>query len=105
MEHTTFEILILLSLFVWRVSRLFCFENGPFNFVMALRTFLFEQNIGNLLQCFHCFSIWVSIVVCFIYLPFDKYLIIYIGAIAGVSSIIQILIINGYNEHEITEFE
>ena len=49
------------SLVVWRVTHLLSKEDGPFNLVFLVRKMAGAGFFGNLLDCFYCLSIWISI--------------------------------------------
>jgi hypothetical protein len=54
--------LFLLSvLAVWRISHLLSQEDGPFDLVIKFRKLFGQGFFGNLLDCFYCLSMWVSI--------------------------------------------
>lgn len=54
--------LFLLSvLAVWRISHLLSQEDGPFDLVVRFRKLFGQGFFGNLLDCFYCLSMWVSI--------------------------------------------
>ena len=52
---------ILCTLAVWRLSYLFSQEDGPFNLVIKLRKLLGHGFLGDMLDCFYCVSLWISI--------------------------------------------
>lgn len=52
---------IVCAVAVWRVTHLFSKEDGPFEVIYLLRKQLGQGFFGNLLDCFYCLSIWVSI--------------------------------------------
>ena len=52
---------ILCTLAVWRISYLFSQEDGPFDLVIKIRKPFGQGQIGKLLDCFFCLSIWISI--------------------------------------------
>jgi hypothetical protein len=52
---------ILCTLAVWRISYLLSQEDGPFDIVIKFRKLFGQGFFGNLLDCFHCLSLWISI--------------------------------------------
>ena len=52
---------ILCLLAIWRISHLFSQEDGPFDLVIKFRKLFGQSFFGNLLDCFYCLSIWVSV--------------------------------------------
>ena len=54
-------LFLLCVLAVWRVSHLLSQEDGPFDLVIKFRKLFGQGFFGNLLDCFYCLSIWVSI--------------------------------------------
>lgn len=49
---------MLATLAVWRISYLLALEDGPFDLIVHLRIRLGE--IGRVLDCFYCMSLWVA---------------------------------------------
>src|SRR5436190_19818328 len=54
-------LLLLSVLAVCRISRLLSQEDGPFDLVIKFRKLFGQGFFGNLLDCFYCLSMWVSI--------------------------------------------
>ena len=52
---------LLGTLVVWRVSYLLSQEDGPFDIVIKIRKLFGQGSLGNLLDCFYCVSLWLSI--------------------------------------------
>ena len=53
--------LIIIALAIWRITHLFAKEDGPFDIIYRLRKAAGAGFFGNLLDCFYCLSIWVSL--------------------------------------------
>ena len=54
-------LFLLCLLAVWRISHLLSQEDGPFDLVIKFRKLFGQGFFGNLLDCFYCLSMWVSI--------------------------------------------
>lgn len=52
---------ILSGLAVWRITHLFTNEDGPFDSIIRFRKLFGQSLLGDLLDCFYCLSIWVSL--------------------------------------------
>jgi hypothetical protein len=50
----------LASLATWRVTHLLAEEDGPANVVVRLRKRAGPGQLGELMDCFYCLSIWVA---------------------------------------------
>jgi len=50
----------LASLAVWRVTHLLAEEDGPADAVVRLRVLLGHGQLGELMDCFYCLSVWVA---------------------------------------------
>jgi hypothetical protein len=50
----------LASLAVWRVTHLLVEEDGPLDAVVQLRTRIGQGQLGKLMDCFYCLSVWVA---------------------------------------------
>jgi hypothetical protein len=50
----------LASLATWRVTHLLAEEDGPFDAVVRLRARAGSGQLGALMDCFYCLSIWVA---------------------------------------------
>src|ERR1700712_3028272 len=56
-----FYFLLLGILGVWRFTHLLHAEAGPWNMFGALRSFAGHGFFGDLLDCFYCLSLWISV--------------------------------------------
>ena len=54
-------LLILLTAAAWRITHLLSKEDGPFDLLVMLRRKAGSGFFGNLIDCFYCLSIWVSL--------------------------------------------
>lgn len=50
----------LATLAVWRVAHLLAAEDGPADALARLRSRIGEGELGELMDCFNCLSIWVA---------------------------------------------
>ena len=50
----------LASLATWRVTHLLAEEDGPANVVVRLRERAGDGQLGELMDCFYCLSVWVA---------------------------------------------
>ena len=50
----------LAALATWRVTHLLAQEDGPADVVVRLRARLGESQLGELMDCFACLSVWVA---------------------------------------------
>ena len=50
----------LASLATWRVTHLLAEEDGPANVVLRVRTRAGSGQLGELMDCFYCLSLWVA---------------------------------------------
>jgi Protein of unknown function (DUF1360) len=48
------------SLVTWRVTHLLAEEDGPGDLVLDLRRRAGDGELGKLMDCFYCLSIWVA---------------------------------------------
>jgi hypothetical protein len=49
------------SLATWRLAHLLAEEDGPFDAVVRTRARLGNGQLGALMDCFYCLSIWVAV--------------------------------------------
>lgn len=61
----TFYWLVLGILSVWRITHLLNAEDGPWKAFVRLRQLAGSGFLGDLLDCFYCLSLWVSLPVAF----------------------------------------
>jgi len=104
MENLELIPMLIMAIAVWRITRIFCFENGPFELFLKLRVMLYKNEMGSLISCFHCLSVWVSILLVLSFFPVTLFSIPQTFCVAGIASIIQLLI-NNNNEKEFVEIE
>jgi hypothetical protein len=50
----------LASLATWRITHLLAEEDGPADAVVRLRARLGSGQLGDLMDCFYCLSVWVA---------------------------------------------
>jgi hypothetical protein len=61
MRSTSFETRFLLAaLATWRLTHLLAEEDGPADLVVRLRARAGSGQLGSLMDCFYCLSIWVA---------------------------------------------
>jgi hypothetical protein len=53
--------LLLGVLCVWRITHLFQAEDGPWDVVAGIRRAAGDGQLGGLLDCFHCLSLWIAV--------------------------------------------
>ncbi|WP_263352183.1 DUF1360 domain-containing protein [Acidicapsa acidisoli] len=53
--------LLLGVLCVWRITHLFQAEDGPWDVIVRIRQAAGDGIAGQLLDCFYCLSLWISI--------------------------------------------
>jgi len=59
--------LVIASLAVWRLTHLLWGEDGPGKIFVALRRLAGRSFFGQVLDCFYCLSLWISLpVACWI---------------------------------------
>lgn len=58
----TLVFLLIIILFVWRLTHLISQEDGPFNIIFNVRKFVGDGFFGKLMDCFYCLSIWISLI-------------------------------------------
>ena len=61
------QYFVVLSFCVYRISHLLSQEDGPFNFVINFRKLFGKSQLGQLMDCFFCISIWISFILSFIF--------------------------------------
>jgi hypothetical protein len=52
---------VLAALATWRVSHLLAYEDGPRSLFAHLRAYFAGSEIGRMLDCFGCISLWVAL--------------------------------------------
>jgi hypothetical protein len=52
---------VLATLATWRVSYLLAYEDGPRSIMAHLRAYFAGSEIGRMLDCFGCVSLWVAL--------------------------------------------
>mgnify|MGYP000173939146 CR=1 FL=1 len=49
----------------WRLAHMLAREDGPFDLLVRLRAWLGNSNLGRLMDCFYCLSVWMAIPLAF----------------------------------------
>jgi hypothetical protein len=85
-------VCVLMVLTTWRLSCMIVFESGPFRIFDQLRKLFIRAGAARLATCVHCVSVWVAIAV--VTLTFEPSLdfALYIPAIAGATSALELLL-------------
>ena len=52
--------LALAALATWRLATLLVHDDGPWDVMWRLRRGLGHGQVGRMLDCFHCVSLWVA---------------------------------------------
>jgi hypothetical protein len=60
MDSNPLFFFLITGLAVWRITHLFHAEDGPFDFIVRLRTVLGQPFFGTLMDCFYCLSLWIA---------------------------------------------
>src|SRR5215831_13664330 len=55
--------LVVGTLVTWRVTHLLAEEDGPADVILKIRRRVGESELGELMDCFNCLSIWVAALV------------------------------------------
>ena len=58
---------LIAVLAIWRISHLISNEDGPFDVVIKFRKLFGQGFFGDLLDCFYCLNLWVSIPFVFLF--------------------------------------
>ena len=61
MDQKPWFRLTLAVLATWRVTHLLAQEDGPGDVIATLRQWLGSGFFGELMDCFYCLSVWISI--------------------------------------------
>lgn len=88
-EPNDWSWLVISVLAVWRLTSLICFESGPFDMMSKLRLLLYRHKLGNLIECFHCAALWISVFVTIVVYEVGIATVFLAIAAAGGASIIE----------------
>lgn len=55
--------LLLCALATWRITAFVCYDSGPFELATRLRRIAAAAGLVRLVTCFHCMSVWVSVLI------------------------------------------
>lgn len=82
--------LCLSVLTVWRMTRMLCYERGPFRLFVHARRLLFRMRMGGVVSCFHCAALWMSAAaVLAVYDPQPLSVLLVLG-VSGGASVLEI---------------
>jgi hypothetical protein len=85
-EPLLFAFSVLAS---WRITALLVYESGPFRVAERLRRLLVTARLGRLVDCFHCFAVWISAAVVLLVYEVTLWSLLLWAAVAGAVSIIE----------------
>lgn len=52
---------VVMVVVVWRATHLISIEDGPFDLIFKLRSWLGDSFFGKLMDCFYCLSSWIGL--------------------------------------------
>ncbi len=102
-NHDSWFWLVVTILSVWRITTLICYEKGPFDSMTKLRIFFYKIKLGSLIDCFHCTSMWLSILFCLLIYQLSFSILFLIFATAGGASIIENIQLNHHTHDQSNE--
>jgi hypothetical protein len=79
---------------------LLCYEAGPFDVLTRIRVGLARIGLQRLVLCFHCMSLWVSIVVVLIFYELHARSILLVLGVAGAVSLTERFLGTGIDNEE-----
>lgn len=65
LSYLSLRTLLLASLALWRLTHLFWGEDGPWQIFVHLRRLAGNSILGQILDCFYCLSLWLSLPLAF----------------------------------------
>lgn len=80
---------LICVLAVWRITHFFVAEDGPFDIVVKIRAKLGDSQIGAMMDCFYCASIWISIPFCFVLTNNILNILILLFALSGAAALLE----------------
>ena len=97
--------LLISILTVWRLTSMLCYEAGPFDLLSKIRKIFYKVGLGKLIDCFHCTSVWISLICTIaVYKPHAESLFLFLAIAAG-ASIIEKITFYIYNSKDETNDE
>ena len=85
-------LLVLAILASWRITTFVCFEDGPWKVGTRVRRAAARLGFARAITCFHCTSVWLSVVVVVLTYRLDAGLVLLLPAVAGGASIAERLL-------------
>ena len=83
--------LLISILTVWRLTCMLCFEAGPLDLLSKIRKKFYRVGLGKLIDCFHCTSVWISLLCTLaVYKPHAESVFLFLAIAAGASIIEKI---------------
>lgn len=93
--------LLVSILTVWRLTYMLCYEAGPYNVLSKIRRVFYKAGLGKLIDCFHCTSVWISLICTVaIYKPCAESVILFLAIAAGASIIEKITLYFSISKEE-----
>lgn len=79
----------LAVLATWRVTHLLAREDGPFDLIVRLRTWVGTGSLGSLMDCFACLSLWIAAPLAWLVTPDGRTWIVLWPALSGAAMLIE----------------
>ncbi|CAL1518348.1 DUF1360 domain-containing protein [Chitinophaga sp. MM2321] len=95
MDWLLFFVCILAT---WRITHLVQAEDGPFDMIFKLRKMMGNSQVGKMMDCFYCLSIWTAIPSALLLGDTWPVRIVYWLALSGAAIIIEQLVSGHKNQ-------
>jgi hypothetical protein len=90
--YTSSLWLLAVVLATWRITAFLCYEAGPFDVGSHLRRALVALGLAQLVTCFHCAGVWVSLILTFAVFELHWRTLLIAIAVAGATSVLERLL-------------
>ncbi len=80
---------LVCGLAIWRITHLFTEEDGPFDSIIRFRAVFGQSLFGDLLDCFYCLSIWISLPFALLCVDQMSQWFLYWMGLAGLAALLQ----------------
>ena len=89
LDPGNWSFVVLSMMAGWRLTRLLCYDEGPFLLMTIIRRVLYRLRLGAVVDCFHCAAVWIAVGLAVVVFEPDRRSVLIVVGLAGAISLIE----------------